>query len=437
MLALIPSSSREALGDTRAAILVRLRSGRCFSADPSVPSVQPRTGRPRRHGHKFACDAPATWPAPADDLSVADERMSSMAPCACGRGRGCTPRRMASRPARLPSAMPAARCPQRDARSAMPAARCPQRDARSAMPAARCPQRDARGRRPIVRGTLLLVEVSRLPQQPRQPQALWLWWHTPHDGDSIPNLPQPRTRAGRASVRRFAVEQTFRFPEADAQLDPCAGAPPRASRPLDLARAAGLHPAYTRPTPSCAWPAHWPMTSRSPGSVPSVPSVPSRPAHVPRNGSDAGLRRCWCASPSWPPHPGLPHPGLSTTTLRMLAPVPRASQRQALGARHALSGDHQGHPGRHAGRLNQSTRSSSSRQRPLLSLVARLLMLKSQAELDFRHLKQHSRADHTSAARGWTAFSLGRPSRPMWEKEGRPTGGGAPERARRRRWAAL
>jgi hypothetical protein len=61
--------------------------------------------------------------------------------------------------------------------------------------------------RPIGRGTLLLVEVSRLPQQTRQPQALWLWWHTPHDPDSIPN----RDRAWRAYVRRFDLEQTFRF----------------------------------------------------------------------------------------------------------------------------------------------------------------------------------------------------------------------------------
>ncbi len=52
-----PVQLTQALGDTPTAILVRLRSGRCFSTDPTV---QPRTGRPRRHGHKFACDAPQT-----------------------------------------------------------------------------------------------------------------------------------------------------------------------------------------------------------------------------------------------------------------------------------------------------------------------------------------------------------------------------------------
>jgi hypothetical protein len=59
----------QALGDTPAAMLVRLRSGRCFYGDPTM---QPRTGRPRRHGHKFICDAPQTWPTPAADLTVED-----------------------------------------------------------------------------------------------------------------------------------------------------------------------------------------------------------------------------------------------------------------------------------------------------------------------------------------------------------------------------
>jgi hypothetical protein len=43
------------------AALVRLRSGRCFYADPDR---QPRTGRPRRHGRKLTCDDPTTWWAP-------------------------------------------------------------------------------------------------------------------------------------------------------------------------------------------------------------------------------------------------------------------------------------------------------------------------------------------------------------------------------------
>jgi len=155
-----PIQLTQALGDTPAAILIRLRSGRCFYADPSA---QPRTGRPRRHGHKFICDEPATWPAPADELTVEDAQYGTV------RVRAWTGLH-----------------PKTHGQHA---------------------KRDARGRRPIVRGTLLLVEVSRLPQQTRQPQALWLWWHTPQDGDSIPHL----DRAWRAYVRRFDVEHTFSF----------------------------------------------------------------------------------------------------------------------------------------------------------------------------------------------------------------------------------
>jgi Transposase DDE domain len=155
-----PVQLTQALGDARAALLIRLRSGRCFYADPTA---QPRTGRPRRHGHKFACDAPQTWPVPADDLTVADEQYGTV------RVRAWTGLH-----------------PKTHGLHA---------------------KRDARGRRPIVRGTLLLVEVSRLPQQTHEPQALWLWWHTPQDPESTPNL----DRAWRAYVRRFDLEHTFRF----------------------------------------------------------------------------------------------------------------------------------------------------------------------------------------------------------------------------------
>ena len=155
-----PVQLTQALGDTRAAILVRLRSGRCFYGEPTT---QAHTGRPRRHGRKFVCDAPQTWPAPADDLTVEDEQYGTV------RVRAWTGLH-----------------PKTHGQHA---------------------QRDARGRRPIVRGTLLLVEVSRLPQHTREPQALWLWWHTPQDPASLPNL----DRAWRAYVRRFDLEHTFRF----------------------------------------------------------------------------------------------------------------------------------------------------------------------------------------------------------------------------------
>jgi hypothetical protein len=126
----------EALGEARAAIVGRLRAGRCFYADPTA---QPRTGRPRRHGHIFACDTPETWPTPTGDLTVADEQYGTVRAWAHPKTQG------------------------------------------------EHAQRDARGRPPIVRGTLLLVEVSRLPQRTREPQALWLWWHGPPDAE-VPDL---------------------------------------------------------------------------------------------------------------------------------------------------------------------------------------------------------------------------------------------------------
>jgi hypothetical protein len=155
-----PVQLTQALGETPAALLVRLRAGRCFYADPTS---QPRTGRPRRHGHKLVCDAPATWPTPADELTVEDDQSGTVRVRAWTGLHPKTPGEHA--------------------------------------------RREAHGRRPLVRGALLLVAVARLPQQTRQPQALWLWWQTPGDPDAIPDL----ARAWRAYVRRFDLEHTFSF----------------------------------------------------------------------------------------------------------------------------------------------------------------------------------------------------------------------------------
>jgi len=54
-----PVPLTQARGETPAVIVVRLRAGRCCSADPSA---QPKRGRRRRHGHKFSCEEAQTWP---------------------------------------------------------------------------------------------------------------------------------------------------------------------------------------------------------------------------------------------------------------------------------------------------------------------------------------------------------------------------------------
>lgn len=148
-----------------AAILVRLRSGRCFYADPPSPTVcgtgvGTDGGRPRRHGRKFECHDPATWsPACAEHYCEDPQYGAVRVRAWCG----LHPKTQNH------------------------------------------PTRGTRGPRPICRGTLLLVEVSRLPGHTRKPQALWLW----HSGPQVdkPNL----DLLWRAYVRRFDLEHTFRF----------------------------------------------------------------------------------------------------------------------------------------------------------------------------------------------------------------------------------
>jgi hypothetical protein len=141
-----------ATGGTRAALVVRLRSGRCFYADPPPYTG---TGRPRRHGRKFACADPATWWAP-DAERVADDPQY-------GRVRV---RAWAGVHAKTQEH----------------------------------PTRGTRGPRPIERGTLLLLHVERLPRQTRVPQDVWLWWQGPPD--TTPDL----ALVWRAYVHRFDLE---------------------------------------------------------------------------------------------------------------------------------------------------------------------------------------------------------------------------------------
>jgi hypothetical protein len=153
-----PETLARALGDLnreRVAVLVRLRSGRCFYAEPTQ---QPRTGRPRRHGRKFACRAPATWWTPTAEH--AEEHTQY------GRVRV---RAWANVHAKSQNH----------------------------------PNRGSYRPKPTVPGTLVLVEVERLPRQTRIPKQLWLWWR----GPGTPDL----AVVWRAYVHRFDLEHTFRF----------------------------------------------------------------------------------------------------------------------------------------------------------------------------------------------------------------------------------
>ena len=56
------------------AVPVRLRAGRCVSAAPPPAVSSPPGGRPRLHGAKFTGADPATWPAPSAEHLAADKQ---------------------------------------------------------------------------------------------------------------------------------------------------------------------------------------------------------------------------------------------------------------------------------------------------------------------------------------------------------------------------
>jgi hypothetical protein len=145
------------LAEQRVAVLVRLRSDRCFYADPP-PRPPGATGRPRRHGAKFNLADPATWPAPTTTLVCQDDQDGNVTVMAWS---GLHPKQQ------------------------------------------RHPGHGSRGPRPIVRGTIIRVQVERVPAKTRPPKVLWLWWAGPGGLDL--------DLAWRAYIRRFDLEHTVRF----------------------------------------------------------------------------------------------------------------------------------------------------------------------------------------------------------------------------------
>jgi len=143
-------------------MLVRLRAGRCFHADPSLSDSPANPGRPRRHGPRMKCSDPSTWPEPSIEYDCQDAGYGSVRVRAWAEMR-----------------------PKVRAHDG----------------------RGSRGPLPIAVGTLVFVEVERLPrgERRREPRALWLWWHG-QEG-AAPDL----GLLWRAYVRRFDLEHTFRF----------------------------------------------------------------------------------------------------------------------------------------------------------------------------------------------------------------------------------
>jgi len=148
----------------RAAILVRLRAGRCCSGDPPALPPRPQGGRPFRHGHKRVCADPTTWPTPTAARMVEEAQYGAVRVRAWA---GCHPK-LQDRTGH-----------------------------------------GTKGPSSIMPMTLVLVEGSRLPGRPYPPPMLWLWWPGP------PGATPDRDLLWRAYVRRsgalWALEHPFRF----------------------------------------------------------------------------------------------------------------------------------------------------------------------------------------------------------------------------------
>jgi hypothetical protein len=186
-------------------ILVRLRAGRRFYGAPSLSDPPAHVGRPRRHGPKMKCADPSTWPEPSAEHSCEDAGYGSVRVRAWAElhpkvhnheGRG------------------------------------------------------TRGPLPIVVGTLILVEVERLPrgESRREPRVLWLWWHGPEG--TAPDL----DLIWRSYVRRYRPGTHLALPQAEHGMDDAEGSPPRTGRPLELAGCGRLHTAKVGARP-CYGPA--------------------------------------------------------------------------------------------------------------------------------------------------------------------------------------
>src|SRR3712207_3174666 len=138
-----PVKVQQGLEGAPCQILVRLRAGRRFYGDPSLAGPPASTGRPRRHGPKMKCNDPGTWPEPSAEHACEDTGYGSVRVRAWAKMHPKVQNHK---------------------------------------------ERGSRGLLPIVVGTLILVEVERLPrgERRREPRVLWLWWHGPEG--TMPDL---------------------------------------------------------------------------------------------------------------------------------------------------------------------------------------------------------------------------------------------------------
>jgi hypothetical protein len=150
-----PITLSAGLADTRASVLVRIRSDRVFYAAPT-PRSPGAIGRPRRHGRRFDLSEPNTLE-PDATLTTDDARYGKVVVSAWS---GLHPKLVKR-------------------------------------------GRWAGGTPPIVAGTVIRVEVEHLPRPRGALKVLWLWW----SGPGTPDLDV----CWRAYLRRFDIEHAYRF----------------------------------------------------------------------------------------------------------------------------------------------------------------------------------------------------------------------------------
>jgi hypothetical protein len=145
------------LADVGVQVVVRIRDDRKFFTPPP-PSRPGQGGRPRRHGDRFSCADPSTWPAPDAVHRCDDDQYGHVDVRAWHRLH----------------------------------------------PHQRT-YHDPGGAMSIVEATIIRLQVSRLPgRRDRRPKTLWLWWTGPPATVDL-------DRIWRAYIRRFDLEHTIRF----------------------------------------------------------------------------------------------------------------------------------------------------------------------------------------------------------------------------------
>jgi hypothetical protein len=161
-----------------AQVLVRVRSDRVLFGDPP-PRRPGQRGRPAAHGARFACKKPDTWGPPDQDLAVADDRYGQVRVTCWG---GLHPK--VKRRYRAFAGLAAL---------------------------------------PVLKGTVIRIEVTRLPGGKARPDPIWLW----HPGPAAPDPDLCR----HGYLHRYDLEHTYRFAKHHlGWTSPAVRTPEQASR---------------------------------------------------------------------------------------------------------------------------------------------------------------------------------------------------------------